>query len=249
MDRLIYVAMTGATHTMGQQATIAHNLANATATGYRAQVNSFRAVPVLGAGSPTRAFVVDSTAGANFAPGAIQVTGRSRDVAVQGAGWIAVQTKDGGEAYTRDGNLQISANGLLQTRNGLNVLGTNGPISIPIESDITIAKNGWISLISAQARMMPQTVEPAGRIKLVNPPEQQLVRGDDGLFRLRDGSKAPADANVALAWGALENSNVNVVREMVNMISVSRQYDMQMKLLENAKGNASTASQILNLRG
>ncbi len=249
MDRLIYVAMTGATHTMGQQATIAHNLANATATGYRAQVNSFRAVPVLGAGSPTRAFVVDSTAGANFSPGAIQVTGRSRDVAVQGAGWIAVQTKDGGEAYTRDGNLQISANGLLQTRNGLNVLGTNGPILIPIESDITIAKNGWISLISAQARMMPQTVEPAGRIKLVNPPEQQLVRGDDGLFRLRGGGKAPVDANVALAWGALENSNVNVVREMVNMISVSRQYDMQMKLLENAKGNASTASQILDLRG
>ncbi len=249
MDRLIYVAMTGATHTMGQQATIAHNLANATTIGYRAQVNSFRAVPVLGAGSPTRAFVVDSTAGANFAPGAIQVTGRSRDVAVQGAGWIAVQTKDGGEAYTRDGNLQISANGLLQTRNGLNVLGTNGPISIPIESDITIAKNGWISLISAQARMMPQTVEPAGRIKLVNPPEQQLVRGDDGLFRLRGGGKAPVDANVALAWGALENSNVNVVREMVNMISVSRQYDMQMKLLENAKGNASTASQILDLRG
>ena len=249
MDRLIYVAMTGATHTMGQQATIAHNLANATTIGYRAEVNSFRAVPVLGAGSPTRAFVVDSTVGANFAPGAIQMTGRSRDVAVQGAGWIAVQTKDGGEAYTRDGNLQISANGLLQTRNGFNVLGTNGPISIPIESDITISKNGFISLISAQARMMPQTVEPAGRIKLVNPPEQQLVRGDDGLFRLRGGGTAPADANVALAWGALENSNVNIVREMVSMISVSRQYDMQMKLLENAKSNARQASQIMNLQG
>jgi len=249
MDRLIYVAMTGATHTMGQQATIAHNLANATTIGYRAAANSFRAVPVVGEGSPTRAFVVDSTVGANFAPGAIQVTGRSRDVAVQGAGWIAVQTKDGGEAYTRDGNLQISANGLLQTRNGFNVMGTNGPISIPVESDITIAKNGFITVISAQARMMPQTVEPAGRIKLVNPPEQQLVRGDDGLFRLRDGGKAPADANVALAWGALENSNVNVVREMVSMISVARQYDMQMKLLENAQSNARQASQILTLQG
>lgn len=249
MDRLIYVAMTGATHTMGQQATIAHNLANATTIGYRAAANSFRAVPVVGEGSPTRAFVVDSTVGANFAPGAIQVTGRSRDVAVQGAGWIAVQTKDGGEAYTRDGNLQISANGLLQTRNGFNVMGTNGPISIPVESDITIAKNGFITVISAQARMMPQTVEPAGRIKLVNPPEQQLVRGDDGLFRLRDGGKAPADANVALAWGALENSNVNVVKEMVSMISVARQYDMQMKLLENAQGNARQASQILRLQG
>ena len=249
MDRLIYVAMTGATHTMGQQATIAHNLANATTIGYRAEVNSFRAVPVLGAGSPTRTFVVDSTVGANFSPGAIQVTGRSRDVAVQGAGWIAVQTKDGGEAYTRDGNLQITANGLLQTRNGFNVVGTNGPISIPLEADITIAKNGFVSSVQNIARNMPQTVEPVGRIKLVNPPEKQLVRGDDGLFRMRDGGKAPADANVALAWGALENSNVNVVREMVSMISISRQYDMQMKLLENAKSNARQAAQILSLRG
>lgn len=249
MDRLIYVAMTGATHTMGQQATIAHNLANAITIGYRAAVNSFRAVPVIGEGSPTRAFVVDSTIGANFSPGSIQVTGRSRDVAVQGAGWIAVQTKDGGEAYTRDGNLQISANGLLQTRNGFNVMGANGPISIPLEADITIAKNGFVSSVQNIARNMPQTVEPVGRIKLVNPPEKQLVRGDDGLFRLRDGGKAPADANVALAWGALENSNVNVVREMVSMISISRQYDMQMKLLENAKSNAQQASQILSLRG
>lgn len=249
MDRLIYVAMTGATHTMGQQATIAHNLANATTIGYRAAVNSFRAVPVIGEGSPTRAFVVDSTTGANFAPGAIQVTGRSRDVAVQGAGWIAVQTKDGGEAYTRDGNLQISANGLLQTRNGFNVMGTNGPISIPLEADITIAKNGFVSSVQNIARNMPQTVEPVGRIKLVNPPEKQMVRGDDGLFRLRDGGKAPADGNVALAWGALENSNVNVVKEMVSMISVARQYDMQMKLLENAQSNARQASQILTLQG
>ncbi len=249
MDRLIYVAMTGATHTMGQQATIAHNLANATTIGYRAAVNSFRAVPVVGEGSRTRAFVVDSTVGANFSPGSIQVTGRSRDVAVQGAGWIAVQTKDGGEAYTRDGNLQISANGLLQTRNGFNVMGANGPISIPLEADITIAKNGFVSSVQNIARNMPQTVEPVGRIKLVNPPEKQLVRGDDGLFRMRDGGKAPADANVALAWGALENSNVNVVREMVSMISISRQYDMQMKLLENAKSNARQAAQILSLRG
>lgn len=249
MDRLIYVAMTGATHTMGKQATIAHNLANATTIGYRAEANSFRAVPVHGAGSPTRAFVVDSSVGADFTPGAIQITGRSRDVAVQGAGWIAVQTKDGGEAYTRDGNLQIGSNGLLTTRNGLNVLGTNGPISIPVEADITISKNGFVTVVASQARMMPQSVEPAGRIKLVNPPEQQLVKGEDGMFRLRGGGTAPADANVALAWGALENSNVNVVKEMVSMISVSRQYDMQMKLLENAKSNASRASQIMNLQG
>lgn len=249
MDRLIYVAMTGATHTLGKQATIAHNLANAATTGYRAEVNSFRAISVLGAGSPTRTFTVDSTVGANFTPGPIQQTGRRLDVAVQGAGWIAVQTPDGGEAYTRNGDFQIGANRLLQTRNGFNVQGERGPISIPLETDFTIAKNGTVSAVLAVARMMPQTVEPFGRIKLVNPPEDQMVKGDDGLFRLRAGGKAPADAGVALVDGALEGSNVNVVREMVEMISVARQYEMQMKLLTNAQGNARQASQILDLRG
>ena len=120
---MIYVAMTGAKHILGQQAAVAHNLANAATNGYRAAASAFRAVPVQGEGLPTRAFVVDSTAGANFAPGALQRTGRELDVAVQGPGWIAVQAADGSEAYTRNGSLQLSANGLLQTRNGLNVLG------------------------------------------------------------------------------------------------------------------------------
>lgn len=246
MDRLIYVAMTGASHTLGQQATTAHNLANAATTGYRSETNVFRAVPVLGEGAPTRTFAVDSTVGANFTPGAIQHTGRELDVAVQGMGWIAVQPANGGEAYTRSGSLQISANGILQTRNGINVQGDGGPITIPPDSNITIAKDGTVSVVPSGPK--PGTVAAVGRIKLVNPPETQLVKGGDGLFRLRDGTEAPADAGVSLLDGALEGSNVNVVQEMVNMIALARQFDLQMKILQSAENNSRQASQLLNLR-
>ena len=82
MDRLIYTAMSGAKHALEQQATTSHNLANATTTGFRAQIDQFRAVPVQGAILPTRAFVVDSTTGSDFRGGAIQHTGRDLDVAV-----------------------------------------------------------------------------------------------------------------------------------------------------------------------
>lgn len=243
---MIYVAMTGAKHILGQQAAVAQNLANVSTNGYRAAASAFRAVPVLGEGLPTRSFVVDSTPGANFAPGALQRTGRDLDVAVQGQGWIAVQSADGGEAYTRNGSLQVSTNGMLQTRNGLNVLGDGGPISIPPDSTISIAKEGTVSVISTVPP--PKSVNAVGRIKLVNPDERLLVRGGDGLFRLASGGSAEPDSKVALAAGALEGSNVNVVEEMISMISLARQFDLQMQLLNNAQKNANQASQILNIK-
>lgn len=246
MDRMIYVAMSGAKHALEQQAAVAHNLANVATTGFRAAVNAFRAVPVQGDGLATRSFVVESTVGANFAPGALQNTGRDLDVAVQGPGWIAVQSANGSEAYTRNGGLQVSPNGMLQTRNGLNVLGDGGPISIPPDSMISIAKDGTVSAVSALPP--PKSVNAVGRIKLVNPDEKLLVRGDDGLFRLAGGGSAEADAKVALAAGALEGSNVNVVQEMMNMIAVARQYDLHMQLLSNAQKDETQASQILNVR-
>ncbi len=242
---MIYVAMSGAKHILDQQAVVAHNLANASTNGYRAAASAFRAVPVRGDGLPTRTFVVDSTPGANFAPGALQSTGRNLDVAVQGSGWIAVQAPNGSEAYTRNGSLQVSPNGMLQTRNGLNVLGDGGPISIPPDSMISIAKEGTVSAVSTLPP--PKSVNVVGRIKLVNPDERLLVRGGDGLFRLASGGSAEADPNVALASGALEGSNVNVVEEMISMISLARQFDLQMQLLSNAQKNATQASQILNV--
>ena len=243
---MIFVAMTGAKHLLEQQATVAHNLANASTSGYRSASSAFRAVPILGEGLQTRAFVGASTMGADFTPGVLQKTGRDLDVAIQGPGWLAVQLADGSEAYTRNGNLQTSSNGMLQTRNGLNVMGEGGPISIPPDVNITIAKEGTVSLVPNIPP--PNAVTTVGRIKLVNPDPQQLVRGDDGLFRVRGGGTAASDPSVTLTAGMLEGSNVNVVEQLVSMISLARQYDLQMKLLSSADSGADKASSILNIR-
>lgn len=247
MDRLIYTAMTGASHVLQQQAAVSENLANASTPGFRATLNTFRAVPLVGEGLPTRTFVVDSTVGADFASGPLQQTGRELDVAVQGQGWIAVQDQDGKEAYTRNGSFQISTNGVLQTRTGLNVAGDGGPITIPPDTEVTFAKDGTISTVPSGSK--PSSVIVVGRLKLVNPPPEQLERGGDGLFRLKDGTTATADANVGVVPGSLEGSNVNTVEAMVTMISLARKFDMQMKMLQTADNNARQASQIMNISG
>ena len=244
MDRLIYTAMTGAKHAFSLQAGIAHNLANASTTGYRAMEHKFRAVPVQGGELPTRAFVVDASVVDVFDQGPLMVTGRPLDVAVQGAGWISVETADGREAYTRAGNLQISPNGQLQSASGLNVLGDGGTIAIPPDNRITISPDGSVSAVPLFGT--PNNVSVVGRIKLVNPPENELQRGGDGLFRTAGGTPAPVDENVKLASEALEGSNVNPVDAMVNMIAVARQFDMQMKMLQTADANANKANQILS---
>jgi flagellar basal-body rod protein FlgF len=248
MDRMIYVAMSGAKHTLGQQATVSNNLANANTTGYRAENNMLRAVPVFSDTLATRAFVIDSSAGSDFRPGTLQETGRDLDVAVEGKGWIAVQLENGQEAYTRNGNLQVSANGILQTRNGMNIMGDGGPIAIQPNSTITIAKDGTVSTVPFRPGSNESNVViTAGRIKLVDLPEGQLARGPDGLFRL-DAPRAPeASPNVTLVSGMLEGSNVNVVDALVDMISLSRQFETHMKLLQNAESNAQRAGSLLSM--
>jgi len=247
MDRLIYTAMTGASHVLNQQAAVSENLANASTPGFRATLSTFRAVPLMGEGLPTRTFVVDSTVGADFTPGPFQQTGRDLDVAVNGAGWIAVQGADGKEAYTRNGSFQVSPNGVLQTRTGLNVLGDGGPITISPDTEVTFAKDGTISTVPSGGQFT--SVIAVGRLKLVNPTPEQLERGGDGLFRLKDGTTATADANVGVVPSSLEGSNVNTVEAMVTMISLARKFDMQMKMLQSADSNARQASQIMSLTG
>ena len=247
MDRLIYTAMSGAKHLLEAQAVVAHNLANANTNGFRAELSAFRAAPVVGEGAATRAFVVESTVGADLTPGGIQQTGRSLDIALRGRGFIAVQTEDGAEAYTRNGNLHVSENGLLQTRDGKTVMGEGGPIAVPPDTVLTIAPDGTLSTVPSGGAV--SAVSTVGRIKLVDPEAAAIRRGDDGLFRLVDGGEADADANVRLVSGALEGSNVNVVEAMVSLIENARQYDMQMKMLSNAESNSREAASILSVRG
>jgi flagellar basal-body rod protein FlgF len=180
-----------------------------------------------------------------FDQGPMMATGRPLDVAVRGAGWIAVEGSDGKEAYTRAGNLQTNANGLLQTAGGLNVVGDGGPLAVPPDNRVTIAPDGTVSTVPLFG--VPNNVSVVGRIKLVNPPESELVRGADGLFRLKSGNPADTDETVKLASETLEGSNVNPVDAMVSMISLARQFEMQIKMLQTADTNASKASQILSM--
>lgn len=246
MDRLIYTAGSGAKHILEQQATTAHNLANVSTTGFRAQIDAFRAVQVEGGGSlPTRAFVANATVGADFSSGQLQTTGRDLDVALKGKGWIAVQMADGSEAYTRHGALKLNENGLLQSAQGLAVQGDGGPITVPPEVSVSIGGDGTVSTIATTTKPGAPTV--LGRLKLVNPPEADLVRGDDGLFRLKSGAPAEVDPLVAVAGGALEGSNASPIDAMVSMISLARSFDLQMSLMKNAENNAAKATQILAL--
>ena len=247
MDRLIYTAMTGASQTMGRLAAVSHNLANVSSTGYRSEEHRLRAVPVEAhntpAALPTRAFTVDASTHTDLTPGPMQFTGRQLDVAVQGRGWIALAMPDGSEAYTRNGSLELSVNGVLQTRDGIPVQGDGGPITIPPDNKISIGEDGTVSVVPETGAQ--NTANSIGRIKLVNPPDTDLVRGGDGLFRTSSGNAAPLDENARLADGYLEGSNVNPVDQLVTMISLQRQFETQMQMIHLADTNDQAASQVI----
>jgi flagellar basal-body rod protein FlgF len=245
MDRVIYIAMTGAREVTRQQAAVSHNLANVSTHGFKQALNVFRALPVVGEGARTRAFVLETTPRTDFTSGAIQETGRALDVAVRGQGWIAVQDANGREAYTRMGHFQVATNGILQTTNGYNVMGEGAPIAVPPDQDVLIGKDGTVSTVPVGQGL--NAVAIAGRIKLVNPPEADLKRGEDGLFRMANGQPALADASVQLVSGALETSNVNPAEALVSMVSLARQFDMNMRILRAADENHRSADKVLSM--
>jgi flagellar basal-body rod protein FlgF len=242
MDRLAYVAMAGAKANMQRQDVLATNLANVSTTGFRAEMQAFRAVPVRGDGASTRVYALETSTGYNPDPGPVAATGRNLDVAMRGNAWLAVQGLDGTEAYTRAGALDVNAEGTLVTKNGLTVLGDGGPISVPGNAELMIAQDGTIS-----ARQPNGGITPVGKLKLVTP-EAPLKRGDDSLFRADDGP-LPADGNARLQDGALEGSNVSPVESMVAMIAVARQFEAQMKMITTAERDADKAAALLSMNG
>lgn len=246
MDRMLYVAMTGARETLRAQAANNHNLANANTTGFRADLQAFQARQVTGDGYASRVYATAATTGFDATAGAMMSTGRDLDVAVQGKGYIAVEGPDGREAYTRAGDLRIDTNGQLRTGTGLAVLGEAGPVSVPPHASMLIASDGTISIVPLGQG--PETKATVGRIKLVNPATQDLEKGPDGLFRMKDGSDAPPDAATGLASGVLESSNVNVADAMVNMIELSRRFDMQVRAMKSAEDNGAASARLLSMR-
>lgn len=240
MDRMIYNAMAGAKAAMHRQEVLSTNLANASTTGFRAEMASFRAVPVRGDGASTRVYALETTLGYDDTAGPMNRTDRNLDVAMVGRAWLAVQALDGTEAYTRAGGLDINNEGLLVTHAGLPVLGDGGPITVPPDTRVQIGHDGTVSAQGATGR--PINV---GRLKLVTP-EAKLQRGDDALFRAAGGDPLPADPNARLESGVLEGSNVSAVETMVGMIAAARQFEQQMKLLTLAQTQGQVGAKLLS---
>jgi flagellar basal-body rod protein FlgF len=244
MDRLIYTAMSGANAAIQRQSVLATNLANVSTPGFRSELSTFRSVPLEGEGASTRVFALETTAGYADTPGPAQSTGNPLDAMAKGGAWFAVQGLDGVEAYTRAGAMNVSTEGVLVNAQGLPMLDDSGaPLNIPANAQPSIGTDGTVT-----AKVAGQAAAVVGRLKLTTPePEQRLSRGADGLFRLADGTPMPADATARMESGVLEGSNVNAVEAMVGMIQAARQFEMQMKLLQNAEANDKTAAHLLGL--
>ena len=243
MDKSLYVAMSGAKETLATQEANNYNLANASTTGFKAALSAFQTRSVAGPGFASRAYATAGSTGWSDIAGEQQTTGNPLDVAVQGAGFIAIQDSAGNEAYTRAGDLHVDPSGQLVTAGGRPVLSDSGPISVPPASSVTIGADGTVSIVGLG--QTPNSVAAVGRIKLVSPPGGTMVRGTDGLYRTSDGTPAEADANVRLASGVLESSNVNLSSCLVNMIELSRRFELQVRAMHTADENAQSSTKLL----
>jgi len=247
MDRMLFIAMTGAKQTMIAQTVNSNNMANANTTGFRADLASFRSMPVYGPGEPTRVYAMTERSSVDFEHGVVNSTGRDLDIAINGEGWIAVQAEDGTEAYTRDGNLSITEGGILRNGAGLPVLGNGGPIAIPESAKVEIGTDGTVTIQGLGQAANTLTV--IDRIKLVKPAEEDLIKGLDGQIKHKENIPTVPDASVSIVQGALETSNVNTVDALVNMISLARQYETQVNLMKTAEDTDAASTQLLSNTG
>ncbi len=245
MDRSLYIAMSGAKQTLLAQTANANNLANSQTSGFKSDLEQFRSMPVYGPGFPTRVYAMTERPGTDLSYGAIQQTGRDLDVAIDGDGWLAVQSPDGKEAYTRAGDLRTTPEGLLQTGAGLTVLGQDGPITLPPAQKMQIGKDGTISMVPLGANASNTAV--IDRIKLVRPDPKNLEKRSDGLMHLKDDTTAEASADVSLVQGALEGSNVNTIGAMVDMIELAKNFELQTKVMKDADENARAGARLMQM--
>jgi flagellar basal-body rod protein FlgF len=245
MDNFIFVAMSGAKENMLNQQLHMNNLANASTAGFRADFAAARSQPVFGPGLPTRVYSMTQNPGTDLKSGAMISTGNNLDVAITGDGFFSVLDKNGNESYTRAGNFKLTETGMLTTGAGHPVLGDGGPVVIPPAKKIDIMADGSISIVPLGAENNVTAV--VGRLKMVNPDLKNLVKNESGLLVQKNGEPAETDGEVRLIAGVLESSNVNAMSEMVDMISLARQYEMQVKLLKKAEEMDQASTQLLRL--
>lgn len=233
MDRLIYTAFSGLNASMVQQRVIASNMANAQTVGFREETLQFTPMTLKSDSLEVRALTDGEVHGASLAQGAMIETGRLTDVAMVGQAMLTVQTADGQEAYTRRGDLTISASGVLENGDGRPVLGENGPITIPPGGQVSIAPDGQVLVRDpATPDAPPNRID---RLKLATPTGTRIEKGLDGLFRVFGGGTLPSDLEAKVVPGALEQSNVNPSDVLVKMVEAQRLFDIRTKLISTAK--------------
>lgn len=247
MDRALYVGLTGALQTMRAQEANNNNLANASTLGFRAQLVESMAAPVTGDGLPSRINAVAADGGWDSSLGSVMQTGRDLDVALHEGHWLAVQASDGGDAYTRAGNLQVDSYGRLLTASGLQVLGDGGPISVPPNASLSISSDGTLSMVPLGSG--PEAQATIGRLRVVQGGQQELQRGPDGLMRAAPGTTPLPASGEVLISGALEGSNVNLATSMVRMIELARQFELQTKIMHAADENAQASAGLVRMNG
>ncbi|MFT5452520.1 MAG: flagellar basal-body rod protein FlgF, partial [Enterobacterales bacterium] len=226
-------------------ARVANNLANASTTGFRADLHNFRSMASVGDGHESRVFVQSERPGYDLSEGGLMTTGNDLDISVKGEGWITVQRPDGSEAFTRAGDLKVSANGLLENSRGFQIMGDNGPIAVPPVEKMQIGPDGTITILPVGA---PKTaLAILDRIKLVNPAAADVQKGSDGLFEMISGEIEIADGSVNLVTGALEGSNVNAISELTDMIALSRQFELKVKFMKNFKDLGDKTDQLMRV--
>ncbi|MCE2944800.1 MAG: flagellar basal body rod protein FlgF [Lysobacteraceae bacterium] len=248
MDKALYVAMTGAQAALRAQAAVSHNLANASTTGFKALLHATEPFVAKGEGLATRTYAMGDIGGFDSSGGSLQSTGNPLDFALNGADlWMSVADRGGQPAYTRATDLKLDATGRLTNGRGQPVLDDAGsPIAIPPFQSLSIGADGTVAIVpQGEAGGQAQNV---ARIGVVQADPRQLTRGEDGLFRLPpDAAPTPAAGNVLMS-GVLENSNVNATEQLVAMISLSRQFEMNLKVIRSGDENARASATLLRAR-
>jgi flagellar basal-body rod protein FlgF len=247
MDRLVHTSLSALRGAMNRQTTIANNLANANTVGFRAEMAAAGSLGTRGDTCAARAPSSGAVVAADMSAGTVSETGRDLDIALEGDALLAVQARNGDEAYTRRGDLRLSDTGLLTTGDGRPVLGEQGPITLPPADSIRIDRDGSIWIVPRGGD--PNVPQQADRLKLATPAGSQVLKNVDGLFRVTNDGILPADPQARLTPRSLEGSNVQVTQALVDMIEASRAYETQLKLISTAREMDGFATDLMRLPG
>ncbi len=241
MDKMIYTAASGAARVFTAQQITTNNLANINTHGFRADMERAQAFAVQGGAYDTRALVQPQTSGTRFDAGALQQTGRELDLAIRGEGFFALQTDEGREVYTRAGNVERSPEGDLSI-NDMPLLGNNGEmLNVPLYSSIEFGANGAINIVPEGEALAIEV----GQVKLVNPDTAELKKLETGYFGSEEAFAAAEDGQVTMVSGFLEQSNVVAVEEMVASMQLSRNFEMQLKMMQTAEKIAEAGNRLV----